>query len=141
MLKRLFKIFQIPLGETILLLPAFIYLCLAKLAILIIPFGALQKYFQQITNTKGTQNTNTIHVKALAINRIASVFSFLGFSCLPKAMAFKYWAKNEADLKVNFGVQKDQSNALIAHAWVTKTNKTILGADPAINYKSIWVWG
>jgi hypothetical protein len=143
MLKRLKKFFQLPLNEIILLLPAFLFLSLAKLAIIILPFRLLQKYFQQVTNVQQQEATNAqkLHSKALAINRMASIFTFLGFTCLPKAMALKYWAKKEADLKVNFGVQKDNNNALIAHAWVSKQTKIILGEDPSINYKSIWVWG
>lgn len=128
--------------EILFLFPAFFLLFFSKLAIKLLPFNFLQKNFQKLTRQPISQATNQaeLELKAKSINRIAYVFPFFGFSCLPKALAFKYWSKKYFGLKVNFGVQKNSENQLIAHAWVSKGNEIILGEDPAINYKSIWVW-
>jgi Transglutaminase-like superfamily len=137
------KLTKLSFLEIYYLFMAFLLLSICKTAIKLLPFNYLQTKYQSLTATKNTANYSQaeISAKALAINRIAKIFSFLGFSCLPKAMAFKYWLRKIPDLKLHFGVQKDPKNQLIAHAWVTEANKTILGADATTNYQSIWVWG
>jgi reverse gyrase len=124
------------------LFPAFFLLIISKIAIKLLPINFLQKKFQKLTKNHNKLFIDDIDLvlKAKSINRIANVFSFLGFGCLPKALAFKYWSKKYYGLKVNFGVQKDTKNKLIAHAWISKGDKIILGEDPSINYKSIWIW-
>jgi Transglutaminase-like superfamily len=138
-LKRLFSLNPL---EIIYLIPALLLLIISKLAIIIIPFNSLQKNFQKLTKSKAIAEVSEkeTNLKVNSINRIAYAFPFLGFSCLPKALALKFWLKNYANITVNFGVQKDQQNQLIAHAWVSNTNKIILGEDPSVNFKSIWVW-
>ena len=136
------KLFKLSTKEILYLFPAFSLLFICKVAIMALPFHYLQKNFQKFTNnhTRNILTEAEIDLKAKSINRIAFRLSFLGFNCLPKAMAFKYWLKNYENIQVNFGVQKDEQNLLIAHAWVSKGNKIILGEDPSKNYKSIWVW-
>jgi hypothetical protein len=143
MLYKFKKVFKLNKKEILLLFPALFFLSFAKLAILLLPFNFLQRKFQQITSSSNLAiaNTNEIELRAKSINRIAYAFPFLGFTCLPKALAMKFWLKNYRDIKVNFGVQKDNQNQLIAHAWVSNNQKIILGEDPNINYKSIWIWG
>jgi Transglutaminase-like superfamily len=136
------KILQLSIKEINYLIIAFILLSIAKLSIKILPFSVLQNKFQAITKVNFTKEISDqdIKAKALAINRIAFVFNFLGFSCLPKSLAFKYWLRNTKEIAVHFGVQKDNKNNLIAHAWVSKSNSIILGDDPNIGYKPIWEW-
>lgn len=143
MLNRFRKVFKLSSNEILYLFPALFLLTVSKLSILLLPFNFLQRKFQQITNSNNLliPNTYEIELKAKSINRIASGFYFFGFTCLPKALAMKFWVKNYVDIKVNFGVQKDNQNQLIAHAWVSNNQKIILGEDPNINYKSIWIWG
>jgi hypothetical protein len=136
------KLFKLSLKEVLLLFPALFYLIIAKLAIKLLPFNFLQKKFQSLTSQPihNISNEDELQLKALSINRVAYALPFLGFSCLPKALAFKFWLKQYIGLKVNFGVQKNENNQLIAHAWVSKGDKIILGEDPTIHYKSIWIW-
>jgi Transglutaminase-like superfamily len=143
MLKKLRKVLDLSSTEILYLLPALFFLSFAKLAILILPIGFLQQKFQKITSKNNLKEANPteFELKAKSINRIAYAFTLLGFTCLPKALAMKFWLKNYKDIRVNFGVQKDNQNQLIAHAWVSNNHKIILGEDPNINYKSIWIWG
>lgn len=143
MLNKFKKVFSLSTKEILFLFPALFFVSFAKLAILLLPFNFLQQKFQKITSKNNLEEANPteIELKAKSINRIAYAFSFLGFTCLPKALAMKFWLKNYRDIKVNFGVQKDSRNQLIAHAWVSKNQKIILGEDPNVNYKSIWIWG
>jgi hypothetical protein len=142
MITKIKKLVKLPLIEIHFLIIAFILLAVFKLLIKILPFNILQKKYQSWVTSKTTlaNNQPKIAQKALAINRISYAFPFLGFSCLPKAMAMKYWLKAYQNIALHFGVQKDTSNNLIAHAWITQADKTILGDDPTTNYKSIWVW-
>lgn len=142
MLKKIKKLASLTLSEIYLLVIAFILLSIFKVLINILPFNFLQKSYQNwVKSVKiGIAKEIEIAPKALAINRVASVFHFLGFTCLPKAMAMKYWLKSYRNISLHFGVQKNNQNEFVAHAWVTNTNKTILGYDPSINYKSIWIW-
>lgn len=128
--------------DILLLFPAFLLLLLAKLLIKILPFKQLQKLFQKLVG-EGTQNLiaeKELAQKALAINRIAARLPMFQFTCLPKAMALKYWLRKYGAIQLHFGIQKDDSNQLIAHAWLSKNTVNIFGEQPDINYKSIWVW-
>ncbi len=125
-----------------LLFPAFLLLLLAKLLIKILPFKQLQKLFQKLVGegTKSQIAEIELAQKALAINRIAARLPMFQFTCLPKAMALKYWLRKYGAIQLHFGIQKDDSNQLIAHAWLSKNTVNIYGEQPDINYKSIWVW-
>lgn len=128
--------------DILLLFPAFLLLLLAKLLIKILPFKQLQILFQKLVG-EGTQNLiaeKELAQKALAINRIAARLPMFQFTCLPKAMALKYWLRKYGAIQLHFGIQKDDSNQLIAHAWLSKNNVNIFGEQPDVNYKSIWVW-
>ncbi|MES2796094.1 MAG: lasso peptide biosynthesis B2 protein [Bacteroidota bacterium] len=142
MLKKISQLSKLPFKEIIYLFPAFLLLSVSKLAIVLLPFNFLQKYFQIVTQNHQhiLVADSEIELKANSINRISSAFQFLKFSCLPKALALKFWLKKYEGISVNFGVQKDHQNQFIAHAWVSNCDKIILGDHPNINYKSIWVW-
>lgn len=142
MFKKIKKLADLSIYEIYLLLIAFILLFTFKVLIKILPFNYLQKNFQNWVKSNNNTESNEVEIsnKALAINRISYAFPLLGFSCLPKAMAMKYWLKDYKQIALHFGVQKDSQNNFVAHAWITKANTTILGDDPSINYKSIWVW-
>jgi hypothetical protein len=136
------KILKISIKEIYYLLKAFTLLSIVKIAIKLLSFSYLQRKFQTITTHNRPKEIaeSEINARSLAINRIAYVFPFLGFTCLPKAMAFKYWLRNCRKTQLHFGVQKDKDNNLIAHAWVSRADKIILGEDPNIDFKTIWTW-
>lgn len=142
MLKKIRKLAGLSINEIYLLVIAFFLVSIFKLLIKILPFNFLQKSYQNWVKSDSSATADELETarKALAINRVASVFYFFGFTCLPKAMALKYWLKSFKNISLHFGIQKNNQNDLVAHAWVTNANKTILGDDPSINYKSIWVW-
>lgn len=137
------KILKISFKEHYYLLAAFLLLSTIKIAVKLLPFSFLQRKFQAIANKNQSSEMaeSEINARALAINRIAFVFPFFGFTCLPKAMALKFWLRKYSNIQVHFGVQKDKDNNLIAHAWVSRVNKIILGEDPNIDFKTIWTWG
>jgi hypothetical protein len=137
MLPTIHKIRQLSSQDLGYLAIAFLYLAIFKIAIKTLPIGTLKRYFARIQASTPAQN---IAAKALAINRVAHVFSFLGFSCLPKALAFRYWLRHTPQLSVHFGVQRDHAQNFVAHAWVSQQGKILLGHDPSISYQSIWVW-
>ncbi len=142
MYENIKKLAGLSFHEIYLLIVAFILLFTFKFLIKILPLNFLQKSFQNWVKSNKNTESNEVEIskKALAINRISYAFPLFGFSCLPKAMAMKYWLKPYKQIALHFGVQKDSQNNFVAHAWITKANKTILGDDPSINYKSIWVW-
>ncbi len=142
MYKKIKKLASLTIGEIYLLIIAFILSATFKLIIKLLPFHLLQKKYQNWVKSEIEKESNVSEIKqkALAINRISFAFRFFGFTCLPKAMAMKYWLKTNKNIALHFGVQKDLNNNFAAHAWVTQSDKTILGDDPSTHYKSIWVW-
>ncbi len=142
MMKYINKVFALSFSEIYHLIIAFILLIISKILIAVLPLEIIRKII--LKNGELSKKTLLLDgdskYKALAINRIASTLPFLGFTCLPRALAFKYWLKKYSGLELHFGVQKNELNQFVAHAWVSKQNKILLGEDPNINYKSIWVW-
>lgn len=123
------------------LIVAFFLLFFFKLIIKIYPINKLKNIYSRLIAGHDVPIPDShMEAKATAINRVAYRFSFLGFTCLPKALTFRYWVKGIAQAKVHFGVQKNSAGQFIAHAWVDLHGKNLFGEDPTVNYKSIWQW-
>jgi hypothetical protein len=123
------------------LIVAFLLLLFFKICIKTIPIGRLKGFFARLLLLPNSrQQAQEVLAKGLAIQRVAYRFSFLGFSCLPRALAFRFWLRNRPNAEVHFGVQKDALGQFAAHAWVSEGAVRVFGDDPSQNYKSIWVW-
>lgn len=61
--------------------------------------------------------------------------------CLPQALATKYLLRNTASTDLHIGVAATEEGAFIAHAWVEREGKIIIGeSTDGRYYKPIWHW-
>ena len=122
MLKKLYKFFQLPIKLKFLYLEAFFYLGISRVIVLFFKFSKTSKIFGK-TNSETQMSNDNIDVKK--VNDIKKAIKAVGKNtfwdskCLVQAYAAKFMLrKRNQPVTVYFGVAKNDSNDLIAHAWV-----------------------
>jgi hypothetical protein len=136
------KLRKLSFLDLVRLLMAFYLLVFFKLAIKILSLPALKKFYTALVGepTDTTFDKVKYDRRAWALMCVSARLPFLGLTCLPKALAFRFWYGTYANLKVHFGVQKNEINEFIAHAWVSHKGKAVFGEDPNYQYQTIWEW-
>ncbi len=126
--------------ERYLLLEAFIFLCLARLALLFFPFRwlarTLGRHMHESERAMGTETLNTARMVGSAI-RSAANYTPWESVCLPQAVAAMWMIKRRnIPGTLYMGVRKEGSGTgrLTAHAWVRCGNAVITGAKGHLHY-------
>lgn len=129
------------LSEKIFLFRIFLMLSLAGIANLILPFKVYARFLGEI-NSESPKNPQQVDWKY--VNRIAksvrnvSKVSPFDFKCLVQATIGKYFiAQERIESTIYFGVRKDKSNNLKAHAWLRVGPKIVLGGEVADQYNIV----
>lgn len=75
----------------------------------------------------GQPGNRRMEEKALLTEKTAHIL-FPGDPCLPQAIVvgMQYWRRNQ-DAEILLGAKKDDNEALVAHAWVERDGKIIVG--------------
>lgn len=88
---------------------------------------------------KGIHSEELIHEVVWAVHLVSSKIP-LCFSCLTQALTAKWLLKNQSDVQVLIGVQKNTDEEFSAHAWLDYRTKTILGEQPNQLFEPILEW-
>lgn len=130
-----------PFSQKLLLIRIFLLLCVAGAANLILPFKAYARFLGEI-NAESSRNPQVVDWEY--VDRISqsiktiSLVSPIKFNCLIQATVGKIFiAKKEFDSTLYFGVKKDASKNMIAHAWLRVGPKIILGGEVADQYNVV----
>jgi hypothetical protein len=140
--KAISKFVSISFTEQWQIMKALVLLSIFKIALKIFPIKKINKYFNWLMPNTTNQNTNQQQINqiAVAIKRVAFTLPCFGFTCLPQTLAFKFWLKQDADINIMIGVQRDETQQFVAHAWAEKNNEIIFGEQAHLNYVPIWSW-
>lgn len=129
------------LSEKVFLFRIFLMLCIAGLANLILPFKTYSRFLGEI-NSESPKNPTQIdwdYVDRVSnsIRNISKVSPF-DFKCLIQASVGKYFfAQERMDSTIYFGVKRDKSQNLKAHAWLRVGPKIVLGGEVADQYNVV----
>lgn len=130
-----------PAGKKILLVQIFLLLSLAGLANLILPFKVYARFLGEI-NSESSRNPQGVDWDFVddisrAVKNVSSVSPF-DFKCLVQATVGKvFLARKKIDSTIYFGVKKDSSTNLKAHAWLRVGPKIVLGGEVADQYNVV----
>jgi hypothetical protein len=116
------------------LLKVFMVLCISKVSLLILSFSALRKIFAKL----GENKPQDISFIIFCINGISNHLP-VGFTCLPKALALKYFMSYDNGAILVVGV-KFSNQSLEAHAWVEKEGEVLIGESTVEQFTAIWQW-
>lgn len=130
-----------PLREKVFLFRIFWMLCITKFVNFILPFKAYSRFLGQINSesSKNPKNIDWEYVDRVAnsIRNISKVSPF-HFKCLIQASVGKYFIAQESmESTLYFGVKKDESQNLKAHAWLRVGTKIVLGGEIADQYNVV----
>jgi Transglutaminase-like superfamily len=121
------------------LLHAFILLFCLKVSLLVLPFNIFKNLYNKTLRlgTKKAYTQTQVERKIYFIKVIAANIP-LAFTCLPQALALKYYLKKDTDVQLIIGVNTEIT--FKAHAWVEKNKLFLIGDIPFENYTPLWTW-
>lgn len=129
------------ISEKLFLFQIFLMLSLAGIANIILPFKVYARFLGDI-NSESPKNPK--HVDWEYVNRVSnsvrnvSNVTPFDFKCLVQATVGKYFiARQRIESTIYFGVKKDESKHLKAHAWLRVGGKIVLGGEVADQYNVI----
>ncbi|NBC65983.1 MAG: lasso peptide biosynthesis B2 protein [Bacteroidetes bacterium] len=129
------------LRQKIFLFRIFLMLNLTGIANMLLPFKVYSRFLGQI-NSESTQtpkNVDWTYVEQVSksVKNVSKVSPF-DFKCLVQATVGKYFiAQERIESTIYFGVKRDESHHLKAHAWLRVGPKIVLGGEVADQYNVV----
>ena len=122
---RLRRFLQMPHRQRLLLLEAALFLGLARLALLALPFGRIAPWLQRSPDS-GTRDTATVLAVGQAVTIAARNVPWNAV-CLPQAMAAKAMlARRGQGSALHLGAAR-AGDGLTAHAWLVAGGEVVVG--------------
>lgn len=118
-------------GTKVLFLEAFFFLTISRILILIYTFKKIAKKLGEPMNESSFDEKEGFIVKSVLIGKMvkkASAYSPMRSLCFEQALAAKFMLKRRSiPCTIYFGVSKDVSEKIKAHAWTRVGNKFVTG--------------
>jgi len=122
---RLRRFLQMPNRQRVLLLEAALFLGLARLALLALPFGRIAPWLQHSPDS-GARDTATVLAVGQAVTIAARNVPWNAV-CLPQAMAAKAMlARRGQGSALHLGAAR-AGDGLTAHAWLVAGGEVVVG--------------
>ncbi|WP_234567778.1 lasso peptide biosynthesis B2 protein [Rhodohalobacter sp. 614A] len=130
-----------PLSQKLLLIRVFLLLCVAAVANYLLPFKIYARFLGEINSesAKNPQGVDWDYVDQIAQSvKNVSLAGPFDFKCLVQATAGKILiARKEIESTLYFGVKRDESQQMKAHAWLRVGSKIVLGGEVADEYNIV----
>ena len=130
-MERLRKFLSLTLGEKQLLLSSFVLLGLVKLGLLLLPFGALQRFLasiSQVNSVKAKQCCAPTRETIAKVVNISSRYIPGGAKCLARALTTQVLMNQFGySSQLRIGVAKSDGGEFQAHAWVESQGEIVIG--------------
>lgn len=129
------------LSNKFLLFRIFLMLSIAGAANILLPFKVYSQFLGQI-NSESPKNPKQVDWQYVdriskSVRNVSKVSPFQ-FKCLVQATVGKYFiAQERIESTIYFGVKKDESQNLKAHAWLRVGSKIVLGGEVADQYNVV----
>lgn len=129
------------LSQKFFLFRIFLMLSLTGAANTLLPFKVYSRFLGQINyeSPKNPKHVDWQYVERISKSiRNVSKVSPIQFKCLVQATVGKYFiAQERIESTLYFGVKKDESQNLKAHAWLRVGPKIVLGGEVADQYNVV----
>lgn len=134
MMRKLRKFLNLTPQERKVLFKAFRTLAVVQISLYMLPFQKVWDYYNRQLDAESEiqQDRPCVDEVALAVNRIADVFPKT--ECLPRALTVhKMLYDYGYHSKLKIGTRKDEQGVFIAHAWIERFDKVIIGDLDQLN--------
>lgn len=140
-LKKWTKFWQLSFAEKSWFLKAILVLSFIKIGLIVLPFSVFKRLFAFISKKNKPILFNNLEVTKIvvAIQRAAAVLPF-PITCLPQALATKFFVRNDPSFLLKIGIQKSPENKIEAHAWVEKQGDIVIGEVISFQFIPLWEW-
>ena len=128
MIRKLKKFVNLPYTDKKILLHAFWTLIVIKVSLKIMPFQKVWQHYNKQVDPRFQETSDELMVEkiAQAVDRVAD--NLPNTLCLPRALAVhKLLFERGYHSELKIGTTRDTNGAFIAHAWIEKDNKIIIG--------------
>ena len=134
-MRKLLNFLALPYQRKKLLIKTLFSVLLIRLGLWILPYRLLTKWLDSLGSSVNVSEKNDWKLIKEVSHTVKSCAKYVPFaSCLTQALATQTLLKvfgQGSTLK--FGVDKDQNEKLIAHAWIEIDGKIIIGGSPELN--------
>lgn len=125
----------LPFQKKKLILKSLLLVWLIRLGLWILPYKLLTKWLDSFGSTVSFNESNDWKLIKEVSHTVKSCAKYVPFaSCLTQALATKTLLRIKGQSsKLRIGVDKDENEKLIAHAWIEIDKKIIIGGSPEIS--------
>ncbi|CAM4251928.1 lasso peptide biosynthesis B2 protein [Cytophagaceae bacterium 50C-KIRBA] len=124
-----------------LFIEAWIYIALARMSILVLSFEYLMKLIGKPISSQNWEESNKLLTTYIPINQAierASRYAFWRTKCFEQALTAKWMLERRGQTTyLYFGVRKEQSGSLTAHAWLVCDGEIVTGGNVASEFQVI----
>lgn len=144
-ISRFFRYLKSPISEQLLILETFVSISIARLLIIIFPFQKLAKRLGQHKAESPQELVLIQQSKSLEIGKmIRKVSAYTPFRslCFEQALACKMMLnRRKISSTIYFGLAKEKSTQLKAHAWLRSGQHILTGNKGKENFKIVSYFG
>lgn len=138
-LKRFEKFSQLHWLQKIIYLKVFLVILIIKISLGILSFPNFKKLYSLLSKTYKQKTYHPEYIQTLVL-AIKACSPSLTATCLPQALALKFFLRKSPLYILKIGVQKDVNNKFEAHAWIETNGEIILGNLPDFGFMPLWDW-
>lgn len=135
--QKLRKFGHLTSSDQLKVVQLFTLLVTAKVSLLVFPFSTLIKHYKNCLNIRTTTVAKEHRSTANLLSYAASVLPKV-FTCLPKALVYKYLFRNSKEVLLIIGVQRSTNNHFTFHAWVEKNNEILINDTKEESFNPLW---
>jgi hypothetical protein len=130
--------FKLSFSDKVLALRVLWVLCIIKICLKVLSFEKFKTLYNRSLQQSNLNLSNEAALRTIYLIKGLAYYMPLGFTCLPQALALKYFMAADKTAQVIIGV--NNTGGFKAHAWVEKNTKFLIGDLPLENYTPIWQW-
>lgn len=133
-MRKIRNFLLLPFQKKKLLLKSLLFVWLIRLGLWILPYKLLTKWLNSIGSSAAINEINDWKLIKEVSHTVRSCAKSVPFaSCLTQALATKTLLRlNGQNSNLRIGVDKDENEKLIAHAWIEIDSKIIIGGSPEL---------
>lgn len=118
-------------------LTAIVFILLIQSSLKLLSFQQFRKLYSWLLQTNNSPNPLTSH-EAEKVRAVQMAGNLLKATCLPQALALKWFLRADTGTEIIVGV--DKTMGFQAHAWVQKAGRILIGDQPTSHFQPLWTW-
>jgi hypothetical protein len=140
-MRRLHRVLTLPRGDRSLLIRSELLVIGVRVGLSVLPFRVLRRLLERLTPEPAVRESGggpSADRVAWAVRRTSRTVP--AATCLTQALAAQVLLRRYGiPARIHIGVAKDESNRLVAHAWVESGGRVVIGGGGLEQYTPLMV--